>query len=59
MSAHDSDDEYKDMDGGKKKYATDKERTNAKYGDEAHDPKNDMKGDEKYAEGMNKKQRRC
>jgi len=55
----DSDDDFKDMDGGKKKFATDKERTESKYGAEANDPKHDMEGDEKYAEGMNKKQRRC
>ena len=57
MSYKDHDDDYQDMDGGKPKYATDKERIQAKYGDDAAG--HTLKGDEKFAEGINKKQRIC
>jgi len=53
----DHDDDYADMDGGKKKYATAEERTKDKYGDAAAG--HTLKDDPKYADGMNKKQRRC
>jgi hypothetical protein len=45
------------MDGGKPKYANAKDRTVAKYGADAKE--HTLKGDEKFADGMNKKQRRC
>jgi hypothetical protein len=56
MDSH-SDDDFQDMDGGKKKYANANERTKDKYGEAAD--AHTLKDDPKMEGGMNRKQRRC
>ena len=54
----DGDDNYEQMEGsGKKKYANATERAKDKYGEAAS--QHTLKGDPKFEDGMNKKQRRC